>query len=212
VEPDGVLSFPRGVVFLKRGATLERLNLGANPPVVFEPGAVILDPKRESSPALFEVPAIELSPVPRMHRTADSHHHLTEQTWPVVDWMSSMASGFHGWLQPLFSARLRPKNAEIGWQWVHGYQRRFVEEKFQVSPLYNVNWSDEWDFLYTGSDSSGEVLVSKPGGAQMKVRVILEDGEWKIDDEFMVPGKPGPMSQRMLREERRKQQAAPKTG
>jgi hypothetical protein len=87
-----------------------------------------------------------------------------------------------------------------------------VEEKFQVSPLYNVNWSDEWDFLYTGSDSSGEVLVSKPGGAQMKVRVILEDGEWKIDDEFMVPGKPGPMSQRMLREERRKQQAAPKTG
>ena len=59
-----------------------------------------------------------------------------------------------------------------------------MEQRFDVSDLSDVDWSHDVDFLYVGNDISGEVIVSKPGGPRLEVRVICEDDEWKIDDTF----------------------------
>lgn len=189
VDQDGVVSSStRGVVLIKRGATLGKLDTSHETSVVFESGAIILDPKRKS---YIETPMIEPSPVPRMYKNKGSrYHHLAEQTWPVVDWINAVAFRNYEDLPPLFSARLRETHAKNSWGKISVHQRATLEQKLEVATLRDVDWADDVDFFYAGNDSSGEVIVSRRGGPRLEVRVICEEGEWKIDNAFYDATKP----------------------
>lgn len=180
VDEGGVLSSASGMVLLKRGATLGNVR-SRTQPVLFEPGCVILDPRPESCEGLLETPSITLSVIPYTLKVLEQYHHLTEQAWPIVDWIRAVTSAEPTWLPPLHSAHLRQQQTERTWWDVLSRCERLLEQELGVPPEGQFDWSS-FDFLYSGDDSSGGVVFWKQGRSHMTIRVVNEEGEWKIDD------------------------------
>ena len=101
---------------------------------------------------------------------------ITPQAKPVVTLLKAAKAGDLELLKTAFSARMKAKLDEDGWDdLLKTYQDSFNQEfgEYQI---------DDFAFEFTGSESEGQVSVVHKGKELPSLYVIKEEAGWKLNE------------------------------
>ncbi|HEX6728988.1 MAG TPA: hypothetical protein VF074_03210 [Pyrinomonadaceae bacterium] len=98
------------------------------------------------------------------------------QAQPVVSWLMAVREGAEKKLKTTFSERMRKRFDETGWDEVLKTYQQAFEKEFGDYRL------EDFAFEYSGGELEGKVSILYKGKKVPGVRVIKEQGEWRVDE------------------------------
>lgn len=101
---------------------------------------------------------------------------IIPQAKPVANWVKAANDNDVDLLKSVFSARMVKMLELRGWDEVLVLYRKEFPKQFGSMEL------KDFEFGYFGKDATGEVEVAVKKKKLGRIRVVLENGEWKVNE------------------------------